>query len=121
MTALNTYEGLFVFEGSRTDAEVAESVQRTCGEITRLKGEIIKQKVLGKRTFARPIRKRDSGHYVRILFKFDPSAIDALLARYKLAGDVFRHQITRVPDGADWSDEKEAAAADARAKAEAEE
>jgi ribosomal protein S6 len=69
-----------------------------CGEITRLDGNVLTTEVLGKRTFARPMQKRDNGIYVKIRFELDPSQVSVLLGRYRLAEDVFRVQILAVDD-----------------------
>ena len=61
-------------------------------------GSFVTTEVLGKRTFARPMQKRDNGVYVKIRFELDPNQVAALLGRYHLAEDVFRVQILAVDD-----------------------
>jgi ribosomal protein S6 len=91
---LKTYEALFIFSSQHKEAELDKVVDKAKDEIVRLGGDITGTRVLGKKTFARPMKKRDTGNYIRVGFFLDASKIDALLARYKLNEDVFRVQIT---------------------------
>ena len=56
---------------------------------------MISREVLGKRAFARPMKKREGGVYVRIRIAIDPSQLDALCGRYTLSEEVFRVQIVK--------------------------
>lgn len=91
---MKTYEALFIFCGQHKDVELDTLVEKAKDEIVKLGGDITGTQGIGKKTFARTMKKRDSGHYVRVGFFLDPLKIDALLARYKLNEDVFRVQIT---------------------------
>jgi len=95
---MKKYDGLYIFVGTAKDDVLDQQIDKVCGEITRLDGSVLTTEVLGKRTFARPMQKRDNGVYVKIRFELDPSQISALLSRYRLAEDVFRVQILAVDD-----------------------
>jgi ribosomal protein S6 len=77
---------------------VRSALQRVREEIARQGGQSQEPDVIGKRTFARPMKKQEAGHYVKLRFELDPNAIDPLLGRLKLAEDVFRLQILRNDD-----------------------
>ena len=91
---MNTYEGLFIFADTLKEEELTEALERVVAEITRQKGELIGRKTLGRRSFARPMSKRESGVYVRMVFLLAPEKVTPLQARFKLSEDVFRVQIT---------------------------
>jgi len=95
---MKKYDGLYIFAGSAKDDVLDKQVDKVCGEITRLDGNVLTTEVLGKRTFARPMQKRDNGVYVKIRFELDPNHITTLLGRYHLAEDVFRVQILAVDE-----------------------
>jgi len=97
-SSMKKYDGLYIFVGTAKDDVLDQQIDKVCGEITRLDGSVLTTEVLGKRTFARPMQKRDNGVYVKIRFELDPSQISALLSRYRLAEDVFRVQILAVDD-----------------------
>jgi ribosomal protein S6 len=92
---LNTYEGLFIFDDTLKDEELSAVQDKALAEIERQGGSVLGAKRLGRRNFARPMAKRQSGNYVRAIFNLDPNNVTPLLARYKLSEDVFRVQITR--------------------------
>lgn len=93
---MKTYVGLYIFASAAKDDVLDRQVEKACGEITRLSGKVLETEVLGKKVFARPMGKRDSGVYVRVRFEADPAQIAALTNRYHLMEEVFRVQITAV-------------------------
>jgi len=92
---VNTYEGLFIFADTLKDDELKGVQDRALAEIERQGGKILGVKRIGRRTFARPMSKREAGIYVRAVFELAPESVTPLLARYKLSEEVFRIQITR--------------------------
>jgi small subunit ribosomal protein S6 len=95
VATLNTYEGLFIFADTLKEEELKDVIDRAMAEVTKFDGSVLGVKKLGRRNFARPMDKRESGIYVRTVFNLDPQSITPLLARYKLSEDVFRVQVTR--------------------------
>ena len=73
-------------------------ITKALAEVTRLGGNVLVQEVLGKRTFARPMQKRENGVYVQVRFELDPSKVTELVNRYRLVEEVFRVQILAVDD-----------------------
>ncbi len=121
---MNTYEGLFIFDDKLKDEELTQAQERALAEIERQGGSVLGAKRLGRRSFARPMAKRDAGIYVRAIFNLDAEKVTPLLARYKLSEDLFRVQITRgdskslelvreITDAAAAAKEKEAEASQA--------
>ena len=86
------YDGLYIFVGAAKDESLEKTVEKMRGEITRLSGTIEGVEVLGKRSFARPMQKRDHGTYVRIRFELDTANLATLRERYHLIEDLFRVQ-----------------------------
>jgi ribosomal protein S6 len=95
---MNKYDGLYIFAGSAKDEVLDKQIDKARGEITRLSGNVLSTDVLGKKSFARPMHKRDSGVYVKIRFELDPAQVSALVDRYHLVEDVFRVQILAVDE-----------------------
>ena len=90
------YDGLYIFVGAAKDELLEKTVEKMRNEITRLSGTILNAEVLGKRSFARPMQKRDHGTYVRIRFELDPANLATLRERYHLVEDLFRVQLQTV-------------------------
>jgi len=95
---MKKYDGLYIFAGSARDEVLDKMVESAKAEITHLSGKILSTEVLGKKTFARPMKKRDNGVFVKIRFEIAPTAIAALTRRYKLVDEVFRVQILAVDE-----------------------
>ena len=87
---MKKYEGMFIFPASTQDEALNAVIERSVAEMTNLGGVIESTETLGRKTFARPMAKQDSGIYVRVRFEFDPANIKPLLARYALDEEVFR-------------------------------
>ena len=82
-------------------------------------GKVEAQEILGKRTFARPMHKRENGVYALVRFELDPAKVTELVNRYRLVEEVFRVQILAVDDRreAKLAVQREAAAKRAELKA----
>ena len=93
---MKTYDALYIFVGVAKDDVVEAALEKALAEVTRLGGNIVAKDQLGRRSFARPMSKRDSGVYVRVRFEMDPQKIKELVNRYHLVEEVFRVQILAV-------------------------
>ncbi len=95
---MKKYDALYIFVGTLRDDAVEASLEKALAEVTRLGGNVLEKVSLGKRAFSRPIRKRESGVYVKVRFELDPQKVDELVNRYHLVEEVFRVQILAVDD-----------------------
>ena len=95
---MKKYDALYIFVGTLRDDAVEASLEKALAEVTRLGGNVLEKVSLGKRAFSRPIRKRESGVYVKVRFELDPQRVDELVKRYQLVEEVFRVQILAVDD-----------------------
>ena len=95
---MKKYDALYIFVGTLRDDAVEASLEKALAEVTRLGGNVLEKVSLGKRAFSRPIRKRESGVYVKVRFELDPQKVDELVNRYHLVEEVFRVQILSVDD-----------------------
>ena len=93
---MKKYDGLYIFAGQAKDDVLEGQINKALAEITRLEGNVLSQEVLGKRTFARPMHKRDNGVYVQVRFELDPAKVSELTNRYRLVEEVFRVQFLAV-------------------------
>ena len=93
---MKTYDALYIFVGVAKDDVVEANLEKALAEVTRLGGNVVAQDRLGRRGFARPLAKRDSGVYVKVRFELDPQKVGELVNRYRLVEEVFRVQILAV-------------------------
>ena len=119
---MKKYDGLYIFAGQAKDDVLDGQITKAVAEVTRLGGNILAQEVLGKRTFARPMQKRENGVYVQVRFELDPLKVRELVNRYRLVEEVFRVQILAVDERRDavLAAQAEAAAKRAAEKAQSE-
>ena len=116
---MKTYEALYIFAGVAKDDILEASLAKALAEVTRLGGNVVSQEVQGKRTFARAMKKKESGVYVTVRFEFDPAKVAELVNRYRLVEEVFRVRILAVDERheAKLAAQREAAARREAAKA----
>jgi small subunit ribosomal protein S6 len=93
---MNNYEALFILRNNfQTDEDVNPVIERIETEIQKLKGVIHEKNILGKRKFARPLKKKSEGFYVKIAFSMEPQNIVSLRPRLNLLEQIFRIQILK--------------------------
>ena len=95
---MKKYDGLYIFAGQAKDDVLESQIQKALAEVTRLGGNVLEKVSLGKRSFSRPMKKRENGVYVKVRFELDPLKVDELVNRYHLVEEVFRVQILAVDD-----------------------
>ena len=89
------YEGLYIFPEALDDDQLDQAIDAVKVELEKLGGSIESITRLGKRTFARPMKKKKGGIYTIITFRLDGQKIDAFKLRLKLATNVFRVLVTK--------------------------
>ena len=93
---MKTYDALYIFVGVAKDDALEANLEKALAEVTRLGGKVVAKDSLGRRAFARPMKKHENGVYVKVRLELDPSKVDELVNRYKLVEEVFRVQILAV-------------------------
>ena len=89
---MKTYEAMFIFSGTLKDDALEKIQERIRGDIAKVNGTIVSSQTLGNRMFARPMQKRDSGLYVKMMVSLDPKDVGPLTAKFRLNEDIFRVQ-----------------------------
>lgn len=90
---MKKYEATIIFRESLQDSEWDGAVEAVRAEIERRGGVLKSCTRLGRREFARPMKKETAGHYGLLAFEMDGGGIAPLLARLKLNDQVFRVQV----------------------------
>jgi small subunit ribosomal protein S6 len=93
------YELMVILEGD-LDEPVAQGWVKTITDgITKAGGTIHgKPDWWGKRQYAYPINKKEYGYYVVLNLLADGGALDELERSFRIADDVVRHKLLRLPD-----------------------
>ena len=95
---MKKYDALYIFVGISKDDALEACLEKALAEVTRRGGNILEKVSLGRRSFSRPMKKRDSGVYVKVRFEMDPQEVEELVKRYRLVEEVFRVQILAVDE-----------------------
>lgn len=90
---MNKYEAMFIFPESLKDME--ETLGKVRGEIKKHGGDVESTTRLGKRMFARKMKKQEAGQYVIMTFKLPTDQVKTLMTRFKINEEIFRVQIVR--------------------------
>ena len=95
---MQKYDALYICVGISKDDALEACLEKALAEVTRRGGNVLEKVSLGRRAFSRPMKKRDSGVYVKVRFEMDPQEIEELVKRYRLVEEVFRVQILAVDE-----------------------
>ena len=95
---MKKYDALYIFVGVAKDDALEANLEKALAEVARLGGNVLAKDSLGRRGFARPMKKRENGVYVKVRFELDPLKVDELVNRYHLVEEVFRVQILAVDE-----------------------
>lgn len=94
---MKKYEGLIILPQPVDEQTLEDKLDKIRAEITKQGGAVEHTTRMGRQTFARRLKKKDTGFYILLTFTLDPAKIATLRERYKLNEDVFRVQITVAP------------------------
>lgn len=95
---MKKYEVMYIFPESLKDDTLESTLQAVLEDVKRAGGEVKDVKPLGKRAFARTMKKQEAGHFVQATVLLDPGQVSALQARYRLNENLFRVQIVTPQD-----------------------
>ena len=114
---MKKYDALYIFVGIAKEDAVNERLEKALAEVTRLGGNVLETVVIGapKDGFARPMKKHNTGIYVKVRIELDPAKVSELVNRYHLVEEVFRVQILAVDERREQILAGQAEAAEARA------
>ncbi len=90
---MKKYTGVYILSDKIRDDDVEAGIKSIRAEIEKAGGIVHDEKNVGMRTFARPMKKQQSGHCVEVGFELDPATVSALQARHRLNETIFRVMI----------------------------
>jgi small subunit ribosomal protein S6 len=96
---MRAYELMVIFNGDLDESTVQQGINRIHAQITEADGETVTTDKWGTRRFAYEIDHKSTGFYVVLEIKAEPGALDRLENTLRLADEVVRHKLIRLPDG----------------------
>ncbi len=94
---MRAYELMVIADGDLEDNNVESTVRRVQEQITAKGGEVKKTDRWGRRRFAYEINHKTEGYYFLIEFISGEGLAD-LEHQFRLADDLVRHKLLRLPD-----------------------
>jgi small subunit ribosomal protein S6 len=96
---MRAYELMVIIDGDVDDPKAQSWTKMVSDEITKAGGSLHgKPDWWGKRAFAYPIDKKEAGYYFVIECLAEGGSLDELERQLRLADDVVRHKVIRLPE-----------------------
>jgi small subunit ribosomal protein S6 len=96
---MRAYELMVIFEGDLDEPAAQAWVKTITDAIAKAGGSVHgKPDWWGKRQYAFPINKKEYGYYVVMNVLATGGALDELERSFRIADDVVRHKLLRLPD-----------------------
>ena len=96
---MRAYELMVIIDGDVEDPKAQSWMKFVTDEITKVEGSVHgKPNWWGKRPFAYPINKKQAGYYLVVECLANGGALDELERQLRLADDIVRHKLIRLPD-----------------------
>jgi small subunit ribosomal protein S6 len=93
------YELMVIIDGDVEDAEAQARVKSIVEAIGKAGGTVHgKPDWWGRRQFAYPINKKEYGYYVVLHVFAEGGALDDLERSFRIADDIVRHKLIRLPE-----------------------
>jgi small subunit ribosomal protein S6 len=95
---MRAYELMVICDGDLDESSVSGVVNRINAEVEAAEGRIATTDKKGKQRFAYEINKKHEGFYVVFEVLAEPGALDRMENSLRLADEVVRHKLIRLPD-----------------------
>ena len=95
---MRPYEVMVILEPALEESAVQQMINRSTELLTKSSGTVNRVEKWGKRRLAYELNHRTEGYYVLFDVTADVAPIDELDRTLRLADDVLRHKIVRMPE-----------------------
>ncbi len=95
---MRAYEIMIIADGETSESEASHLVNRITDQVTAAGGRVASVDKWGKRRFAYEIDHKTDGYYLVLELLAEGGALDELERTLRLADDIIRHKLIRLPD-----------------------
>ena len=95
---MRAYEMMVIFDGELDESAVAGVINQITAQVVSAEGSVAKTDKWGRRRFAYEINHKNEGSYVVFEIEAEPGVLDGVDRNLRLADEVVRHKIIRLPD-----------------------
>jgi small subunit ribosomal protein S6 len=89
---------MVICDGDLDESAVAGVINQTTAQVDSAGGTVAKTDKWGRRRFAYEINHKNEGSYVLFEIEAEPGALDGVDRNLRLADEVVRHMLIRLPD-----------------------
>ena len=97
---MRPYEVMVILEPALEESAVQQVINRSTEILAKGDGKVNRVEKWGKRRLAYELNHRQEGYYVLFDVTSEPAPLDELDRALRLADDVLRHKIVRIPEPA---------------------
>ncbi|HMK97261.1 MAG TPA: 30S ribosomal protein S6 [Acidimicrobiales bacterium] len=97
---MRPYEVMVILDASLEEDAVRAVVDRFTQQLTASGATSVSADTWGKRRLAYPVKHRNEGYYVVLEANAEPAALSELDRQLRLADEVIRHKVVRLPERA---------------------
>ena len=98
MPVTRAYELMIICDGELEESDVAKHINQVTAQVEAAAGSVVKTDKWGRRRFAYEINHKNEGFYVVFEIEAEPGALDDVDRTLRLADDIVRHKLIRLPD-----------------------
>ncbi len=95
---MRAYELMIIADHEMEESAISGLVNQTTATVEAAGGKIVSVDKWGKRRFAYEINKKTEGYYLVIEILAEGGALDGLERNLRLADEIVRHKLMRLPD-----------------------
>ncbi len=95
---MRAYELMIILDAGVEESDVAARIEQVAENVTAHGGQVISEDRWGKRRFAYEINHQHEGYYLVLEFATETRDMGTLERLLRLADDVVRHKLIRLPD-----------------------
>jgi small subunit ribosomal protein S6 len=95
---MRAYELMVIIDGDLDDTAVDESLRRIEEQVAARGGQVVSTDRWGKRRFAYEIDHKHEGYYAVYQVVVEGANLGDLERQFRIADDVVRHKLIRLPD-----------------------
>ena len=96
---MRAYELMVIFDSGLEDLAIDDQVKSVAAQVAARGGTVASTDRWGRRRFAYEIDHKQEGYYVVWELTSDGADLEALERSLRLADEVVRHKLVRLPDG----------------------
>lgn len=90
---MRDYEAVFIVDDRSLNVSLENFTNQVVSQVQDMGGKVHSTESLGRKQFARPIKKQQAGTYLDFIISLDPDKVEDFTESYRLSDEVLRLKI----------------------------